>query len=461
MLSEEAGLRTGLDMLKAGEEVFHLPQHRVLFRAIVKLHQAGQAVDFITVIHQLQADGTLQKAGGAHDVTSLSYKVQSAAHLPTHCAFLLKLYTRRMIGKMAQLLLKQLQKPNEDALQILATAQTTLTQTLDGLTLRRPNSVADLFDGLVDAIVRASQQPGGLTGVPSGLKTIDRVTGSWQPSNLIVLAARPGVGKSSLALSAILHATRTGHPAAFFSLEMSKSELIRKLIAAATHYAPSQLQRGCFPQGTEEAASIRDRASTLRLPNLFIDDTPNVGIGELRANAANLKADHDIKLLIVDYIQLMSSDAPKGTSREQIVSSISRGLKLLAKELDIPVIALSQLARAVETRGREKKPVWLLQNSVRRRKMQGKKVFLDKEVARFWLSERAPRHNLYRRLAELVDWSFLYDETRALYSRTGQPSLDPVVFFKLVLVGRLENLVSDRRLVEHCALRLDILYFLG
>jgi len=102
---------------------------------------------------------------------------------------------------------------------------------------------------------------------------------------------------------------------------------------------------------------------------------------------------------------------------------------------------------------------WLLQNSVRKREMQGKKLFLDKEVARFRLSERVPPHNLYRRLAELVDWSFLHDETRALYSHTGQPSLDPVVFFKLVLVGRLENLVSDRRLVEHCTLRLDILYF--
>jgi len=357
MLQEAAGLTTGLSMLRGREEVFYQPKHRVIFRAIVDLHNAGLAVDLRSVTHKLLQMGTVEQAGGTAAVAELTFKIQSSANLFTHCLLLLEYYTKREVASVARLLLAKAYEETQDTFALLSSAQTSLNSLHDTLQLKRPRSVGELYHGVVDEIVHATQQSGGLTGVPSGLTLLDKLTGGWQKSDLIIIAARPGMGKTSLMLANGRFAAGAGYPGAIFSLEMSSPQLVRKMIATEAGYTTSQLQRGKLSGGREEAEHIRQKAAALAEVGLYIDDTPGLSIGELRAKATKLKAEHGITWLAVDYLQLMRGDNPKGGNREQEISSISRGLKMLAKELDIPVIALAQLSRSVETRGGDKRPM--------------------------------------------------------------------------------------------------------
>jgi replicative DNA helicase len=221
--------------------------------------------------------------------------------------------------------------------------------------VRRPQLVGELYDRVVDKIVAASQVESGITGVPSGLWALDRITGGWQPGNLIIEAARPGMGKTSLMLATARKAVAAGFPGMISSLEMSSEELVTKLLATELQYTTNQLTRG-IGLTKEEAESIRERGAALRRMGLVLDDTPGINIEELRAKATKAKQEHGITWLAVDYLQLATARAGKGGNREQEISAISRGLKLIAKELHIPVIALSQLSRDTEKRGGDNKP---------------------------------------------------------------------------------------------------------
>ena len=219
--------------------------------------------------------------------------------------------------------------------------------------LRRARTLGEMFHVAVDEVVAATKAPAGITGVPSGLAALDHITGGWQASDLVIIAARPGMGKTSLTLAMACMAEAAGRPGLFVTLEMGAMQLVKKALATASGNTTSQLTRG-VGLSPAEAEDLRTSAAALAGSRLLLDDTPAISFGELRAKAAKAVAEHGIQIVYVDYLQLMSGD--KNGNREQEIGSISRGLKLLAKELNVPVIALAQLSRAVETRP-DKKPL--------------------------------------------------------------------------------------------------------
>jgi len=356
LLCDAHGLRTGLTLLREAT-VFYQLAHQAIFQAIQALVADNKAVDHLSVVRQLSSDGQLTRAGGAPQVISLLGRAQSAAKLDTHCKFLLELYTKRRIGEVARTLLSGATDPTQDCFVLLGQAHQELNNLHNGLQLKRPRQLAEVYDGVVDGIVQASELPDGLTGVPSGIASLDRVTGGWQKSDLIIIAARPSMGKTSLAaFMARMAAGDQRYPGVIFSLEMSTEQLVRKMIATEAGYTTAQLQRGRLPGGKEEAEYIRERARALRKVGLLFDDTTGLSTGEFRAKVAKLVAEYGIQFVVVDYLQLMSHPDARG-NREQEISSISRTLKMTAKEHNIPVIALAQLSREVEKRGGEKKPM--------------------------------------------------------------------------------------------------------
>ena len=339
------------------EEVFYLAAHQQVYLAIRDLVQLGDHADLLTVVQQLRHRGTLQRIGGPAFVAQLTSKINSAAHFETHCRLLQEQHARRVIIRAGTELATYAYDDNRDPLELLATAQTHLTTLHRTLETKPGQTAAAAFEPTFDLLSKAVGQH-GLTGVPTGLTQLDGLTGGWQPGDLIILAARPSMGKTA----ALLHFARTAaldhnHHTAIFSLEMPTLQLMQRMVASEVPgYSNSDLRRGNLPGGVEQVAHIRHQAQRLLTHGhqLHIDDTPGLSIQQLRAKCARLHAQHPLSLVLVDYIQLMRGDT-KG-NREQEVGSISRGLKELAKELNVPVIALSQLSRDVEKRGGEKRP---------------------------------------------------------------------------------------------------------
>jgi replicative DNA helicase len=340
------------------EEVFYCTAHQQVYLAIRDLVQQGSQADLLTVVAQLRHRGTLERTGGPHFVAGLTSRINSAAHLETHCRLLQEQHARRVIIRVGTELTAHGYDQTRDPLELLADAQTRLTNLHRTLETRPGQTAAAAFDPTFDRLAQAVQQR-GLTGIPTGLMALDGLTGGWQPGDLVLLAARPAMGKTA----ALLHFARTaaldhGHHTAIFSLEMPTLQLMQRMVASEVPgYSNSDLRRGNLPGGLEQVAHIRQQAQRLRTHGhaLHLDDTPGLSIQQLRAKCARLHAQHPLGLVLVDYIQLMRGDQ-KG-NREQEVGSISRGLKELAKELNAPVIALSQLSRDVEKRGGEKRPL--------------------------------------------------------------------------------------------------------
>ena len=340
------------------EQVFYLPAHQQVYLALRDLVQAGQHADLLTVVAQLRHRGTLQRVGGPAFVAGLTNRINSAAHLETHCRLLQEQHARRVVIRAGSELAARGYDDTRDPLQLLADAQAHLTGLHRTLETKPAQTAAQAFSATFERLAQAVLQK-GLTGIPTGLTQLDGLTGGWQPADLIILAARPAMGKTA----ALLHFARTAaldhhQSTAIFSLEMPTLQLMQRLVASeVSGYSNSDLRRGNLPGGPDQVAHIQQQADRLRTHGhrLHLDDTPGLSIQQLRAKCARLHAQHPLGLVLVDYIQLMRGDT-KG-NREQEIASISRGLKELAKELNAPVIALSQLSRDVEKRGGEKRPL--------------------------------------------------------------------------------------------------------
>jgi len=355
-LLEAPATRTLLALLQT-EEVFYSTAHQQVYLAIRNLTTQGLAVDMLTVVKQLSQQGTLQRVGGMAFVAGLTMRINSAAHLETHCRQLQQYHARRVVISSGAELQAYGYDETRDPLDLVTAAQTKLTTLHRTMEARQGQTAAVAFDPTFDQLARAATQQGP-TGIPTGLAELDNLTGGWQPSDLIILAARPGMGKTA----ALLHFARTAaldheHHTAVFSLEMPTLQLMQRLVASEVPgYSNSDLRRGNLPGGLDQVAHIRQQAQRLRTHGhrLHFDDTPGLSIQQLRAKCARLHAQHPLGIVLVDYIQLMKGEQ-KG-NREQEIGSITRGLKELAKELNAPVIALSQLSRDVEKRGGDRRP---------------------------------------------------------------------------------------------------------
>lgn len=353
MLDKEA-LPIVLDILRA--ESFYLEAHQLIYKAMLRLFEKSQPIDLLTVTESLKKGGDLEAVGGPYYLVELTNKVASAANIEYHARIIAQKYVQRELISVSTKIIRDAYEDTTDVFNLLDDAEQGLFAIAQQNMSRGFESMSSLAAKAQKQIEELRKKEDGLTGVPTGFTELDRLTSGFQPSDLIILAARPGMGKTALVLSLARNAAAEfGKPVAMFSLEMSALQLAQRVIAMEAEISGSKMRNGQLEDYEwEQLNAALERVSEIPI---YIDDTPGINIFELRAKARRLKMQHDIQIIIIDYLQLMSGggDNQRG-NREQEVSAISRALKGLAKELSVPIIALSQLSRAVEVRGGSKRP---------------------------------------------------------------------------------------------------------
>lgn len=354
LMLDRDSLASVIDTLKS--DTFYKTEHRLIFSVIHDLFGQSKPVDILTVVQELKKRGELDLAGGAVFITSLTNRVASTANIEYHARILNQKQIQRELINVSSEIIKEAYEESADALELLDDAEKKLFAVAEGNIKKNFSKMSSLISEAKKQIEKAGQQPDGLSGVPSGFLQLDRMTAGWQKSDLVILAARPGMGKTAFVLSMARNAAVDfKRPVAVFSLEMSSIQLVMRLISSETELSGEKLKKGNLAE--HEWHQLDTKIRELTEAPLFIDDTPSLNIFELRAKARRLKANHDIQMIIIDYLQLMTSGPDsKNGNREQEISMISRSLKSIAKELEIPIIALSQLSRNVEQRGGSKVP---------------------------------------------------------------------------------------------------------
>ena len=356
MMIDKKGVDEVIDILQP--EAFYKDAHKYIFEAIFQLFTDSQPVDLLTVSAQLRKSGKLELAGGDYYLIQLTQKISSSAHIEFHSRIILQKFIQRSLIRISSEIIEDSYDESTDVFDLLDKAESKLYEVTQG-NIKRSSETAQSL--VIQAKKRIEEIAGkeGLSGIATGFDSLDKVTSGWQPSDLIIIAARPGMGKTAFVLSMARNvAIDYGHPVALFSLEMSSVQLITRLISSETGLSSEKLRTGKLEKHEWEQLSIK--VKNLEKAPLFIDDTPSLSIFDLRAKSRRLASQHGIKLIIVDYLQLMTAGGNNGKgsgNREQEISTISRNLKALAKELGVPVIALSQLSRAVESRPGHKRPL--------------------------------------------------------------------------------------------------------
>jgi replicative DNA helicase len=339
-------------------EIFYKDAHQKICKAIQTLQSKSEPVDIMTVTAALRASGELEMIGGAYYMTELTNRVASGANVEYHTRIIIQKHIQREIIRINTDVISEAYEDTSDPLELLTRTGVFADQLLNRVSKKKEISNRDLFHETFNGILETEFSDSHVTGVPSGFVEIDRCTGGWQKSDLIILAARPGMGKTSFALQALVTAaTKFQIPVGVFSLEMSAKQLMKKEISIVTGVPLWKIIKNQLD--TEDIARINSYTQQLELAPIQWDDTPALNVIEFRAKARRMKQQHDIQLIVIDYLQLMKANSDnKNSNREQEIGTISRTLKAVAKELDIPVIALSQLSRKVEERpGASKRPM--------------------------------------------------------------------------------------------------------
>lgn len=355
MLLESSAVNAAIDVLKA--ESFYKEANRRVFAAIADLFQKSEPIDILTVTQALRQAGDIDLVGGPYYIAQLTTRVASTANVEQHARIVAQKYIQRELIRVSNTIMKEAYEDTTDVFDLLDHAESSLFEVAEGNIRKSYDTMSSLVHQAVQGIDAARENKDGVSGVPSGFTDLDRVTGGWQRSDMVVLAARPGMGKTAFVLSMARNmAVDYQVPVAVFSLEMAGVQLVNRLIASETGIASEKLRKGTL--SNEEYQMLHERIGKLAKAPLFIDDTPAISIFELRAKCRRLKAQHGIDMVIIDYLQLMTAGGDtKGGNREQEISQISRSIKSIAKELNIPIIALSQLSRSVETRGGDRRPI--------------------------------------------------------------------------------------------------------
>lgn len=346
MLEKEAVIAI-LDILKP--ESFYKDAHRKIFKAISDLSAREYPVDLYTVTEELRAHNELESAGGPVYLSQLTSKVVSAANVDFHARIVAQKFIQRELIRVSTEIQTRAFDDTWDVTELLDYSENELFQIAEGNIKREVSPINMVIKEAIREIEEAGKRKDALVGIPSGFSKLDRLTSGWQKSELIIIAARPSMGKTAFALSMARNmAIEHGKKVAVFSCEMSSIQLVNRLIIAETDIPGDKIRNGRLTE--EEWKQLDSRIKKLIQAPIYIDDTPAISIFELRAKCRRLMAQHKLDVVIVDYLQLMSGPDNAG-SREQEVSNISRSLKSIAKELNVPVIALSQLNRSVEMRG--------------------------------------------------------------------------------------------------------------
>ena len=356
LMIDQTALNNTIQMLRV--EYFYRPENQLIFKSILTLFEQSKPVDLLTVTQQLIKDGQLETVGGAMYLSQLTNRVVSAAHIEFHARILSEKYIQREVIRICTETLTEAYDETTDVLDLLDKTERTLMEIDEKNFHTEYHNMQDVLQSAFAQIEAAQESESSYSGVPSGFSALDRTTAGFQPGTLIILAARPAMGKTAFALSMARNiAVDMKKPIAFFSLEMTAVELVMRLISSESGISGERLKKGeKLPE--VEKAQLYAKSQTLTEAPIYIDDTPQLSIFELRAKCRRLKQQHDIQMIFIDYLQLMQAggELNRNGNREQEISLISRQLKALSKELGVPVLALSQLSRAVETRGGTKKP---------------------------------------------------------------------------------------------------------
>ena len=351
LMLEKSALNAVVEFLKP--EHFYAEGNREIYNAIITLFKSSEPVDMRTVVAQLRKDGKIELVGGAYYIAELTSKVSSAANIEYHARVIIEMAIKRDLIQIASQVHQDAYEDTTDVFQLLDKTEQSIFAISDSNLRKNYDNMKNLMYRAIQELQKLKEHKDGLTGVPTGFSALDRMTSGWQNSDLVIIAARPGMGKTAFVVSAMRNAAVDfKRPVAIFSLEMASVQLVNRMISAEAELEGEKIRKGQLAE--HEWQQLVHKTNRLSAAPIFIDDTPALSILELRAKCRRLKAEHNIELIIVDYLQLMRGDS--AGNREQEIASISRALKGIAKELQVPVLALSQLSRGVETRGGDKRP---------------------------------------------------------------------------------------------------------
>ena len=337
-------------------ESFYVPAHRVIFGSMITLMKSQKPIDAITISEELRTNGQLEDVGGLPYLIELTELIGTAAHIEYHARIVQQKYIQRELIRASTEIQKLSYDETKDVDELISFAEGEIFKISEGSIKKDLTRIGAIMEPAKRAIDNAAKNKGMLRGVPSGFTDLDRLTSGWQPSDLIIIAARPSMGKTAFVLSMARNmAVDYNKSVVFFSLEMSSMQLVNRLIAAELEISGERIRNGDLSE--EEWKGFDAKLDRLGSSPLFIDDTPAMSVFELRSKCRRQKESKDgLDIIIIDYLQLMTSGGDNKGSREQEVSTISRSLKAIAKDLGVPIIALSQLNRGVETRGNDKRP---------------------------------------------------------------------------------------------------------
>ncbi|MCD4748353.1 MAG: replicative DNA helicase [Thermoanaerobaculales bacterium] len=353
ILVEPVALNTVMERLE--EQDFYLDQHRIVYGACITLQQRGQAADLLTVTNHLREEALLERVGGAVLVSALVDALPDIANVAYYAEIVFDKAVKRRLMHAARSILDTCGIDQGEAKEAVALAQQAVYKIAEDTLGGGLEPIAKLTDQEILNLEKAQETHSTLTGIDTGYYQLNDMTAGLQKSDLVILAARPSMGKTSLAVNICAHAAiRTHKKVAIFSLEMSSEQLVRRLLSSEARVDQKRLTTGYLSRKTDWP-KIMEVAETLKKIDLWIDDTPGITVMELSAKARRLKQEHGLDLVMVDYMQLMSGGS-RHSNRTEEVSAISRGLKGLAKELNVPLLVLSQLSRRPEQRGSDRRP---------------------------------------------------------------------------------------------------------
>lgn len=333
---------------------FYKEVNQIVYAAILRLFQKGHPIDILTVTEEVRAGGQINQVDGGLYIVDLAQRVASAANIEYHARIVQQKAIQRHMISLCTRTIRDAYEETTDVFQMMDTHESEVMQVRSGKA-NGTKRIADLTAQVLSSVESAmkSREAGGTIGVTSGLKELNAETGGFRNSDLTVIGARPGMGKSALLNTIALAASKEGKSVGIFSLEMAATQFVARMVSAESNTNSRHMGSGNL--NDYDLKRMLPSIEQINQLSIHIDDTPSLNILELRAKARRMKMMHGISILMIDYLQLMSPTDRSG-NREQQVAEISRGLKQLAKELDIPVIALAQLSRAVETRGGSKRP---------------------------------------------------------------------------------------------------------
>lgn len=356
MLIDKEAIAKASEILTSTD--FYREAHRVIFNAMLELYNKNEAVDMVTVTEILKRDNKLEDIGGLAYITSLANVVLTAANVKYHADIVAEKSVLRQLVRVSTEIAAMGYEANEDVGTLLDTAESRILEISNRKKKADFTPINDVLMESVQNIEKLINNKGGLTGLPSGFADLDKLTSGLHPSDFIILAARPSMGKTALALNIVQNVALRAHQkiggeprsVAFFSLEMSKEQLVNRMLCAEAGIDSQRLRIG--EMGDKDWDALWGACDLMSKAKIYIDDTAGITVMDMRSRARRLKAEHGLDLIVVDYLQLMQGSGKRNNSgdRQQEVSEISRSLKALARELDVPVLALSQLSRSVEAR---------------------------------------------------------------------------------------------------------------